>query len=64
MDHFTCSDGPFDGKTYEYPEPVPDLVVLVDDSLHYHEYYQYKRGAHVWRRVYHITPNGERVDDG
>lgn len=65
---FKCEDGPYDGRVFTYRDPLPDMIVIADAQLHYHEYVratgqrnrqnydkdQRRRVIYRWERSYRI----------
>ena len=50
-----CADGPHDGRTFIYGEPLPRVIVIADDRLRYHEYHRQPQSAvYRWQRTYRI----------
>jgi hypothetical protein len=56
---FVCADGPYDGRIFTYRDPLPDVIVIADADLHYHEYHAHiqrrrTRPIYRWERSYRI----------
>ncbi len=46
MGWLMCEGGPYHRKSFNYPDPVPNLIVIADATMQYHEY------RRVYQRVY------------
>lgn len=41
-------DGPYDGRTWDYKEPLPDALMCYDPATGYHEYHRVEQRNYEW----------------
>ena len=58
-----CQGGPYDGRVFVYPSPMPNLIVIADHRLQYHQYRRLgpARLVYRWECAYQVCSDGTRL---